>query len=215
MAKAPSPKATVTSVNEARLAIMVLEASDANASNALALFGNAREATSRHVEDAPPMKRPSVGDGQYHLPSIVTVRNKKLRSKWKRWMGGCHSCWVHWPSVGHCLPGITIRSCSVEAGFAALAGLCSRCCGSEEEQRKKKTRKHQDEEMAREAHRSRERQSSYCATIVKAPASGVMRCYALKAVGSSGLIAAPVLGRAVRVNGHRRCGQCCIALPRS
>jgi hypothetical protein len=54
--------------------------------------------------------------------------------------------------------------------------------------------------MTREAHRSRERQSYHCATIVKAPARSVVRCYALKAVGSSGLIAAPVFGRAVRVN---------------
>jgi hypothetical protein len=54
--------------------------------------------------------------------------------------------------------------------------------------------------MTREAHRSRERQSYHCATIVKPPVSSVTRCYDLKAVGSSGLIAAPVLGRAVRVN---------------
>jgi len=50
--------------------------------------------------------------------------------------------------------------------------------------------------MSREAHRSRERQSYHCAMVVK----GLAGCYALKAVGSSGLIAAPVLGRAVRVN---------------
>jgi hypothetical protein len=48
----------------------------------------------------------------------------------------------------------------------------------------------------REAHRPRGRQSYHCAMVVK----GAAGCYALKAVGSSGLIAAPVLGRAVRVN---------------
>lgn len=53
---------------------------------------------------------------------------------------------------------------------------------------------------AREAHRPRERQSYHCATPVKASASSVARCYALKAVGSSGLIAAPVVRRAVRVD---------------
>lgn len=60
---------------------------------------------------------------------------------------------------------------------------------------------------AREAHRPRGRQSYHCAMPVKHAVEGSSVCYSFEAVGSSGLIAAPVARRAVRVNGAGNAGK--------
>lgn len=101
--------------------------------------GNFRKGTNTQIQNPAVRVWSPIGRHDNYGLAIGLIGNFDPRSKWKRWMGSDHCSRVHWSTIGHCLPSVAVRSCAVEASFAA--GRSSRLCreGAKQQEGNQKT----------------------------------------------------------------------------